>query len=102
VHRLGVLSTVKEAPLFAPGLLRRCAPRNEPGGAIQILVERGGNRELVELPSALDEPRRLGVHAAGPDRRGTGRGRSKRWKGARNGGRGVPAVRGASAASDSP
>ncbi|MFL5521915.1 MAG: ATPase domain-containing protein [Gemmatimonadales bacterium] len=80
----------------------RLAVRRRWGGAIQVLIERGGNRELVELPSALDEPRRLGVHAAGPDRRGTGRGRSKRWKGARNGGRGVPAVRGASAASDSP
>ena len=29
VHRNGALSTVEEAPLFAPGLLRRCAPRNE-------------------------------------------------------------------------
>ncbi|HEX5820031.1 MAG TPA: ATPase domain-containing protein, partial [Gemmatimonadales bacterium] len=75
--------------------LAALAPRNEQGSAsrasIQILVERGGNRELVELPGALDEPRRLGVHATGPDRRGTGRGRGKRWKGARNGGRKVPA-----------
>jgi hypothetical protein len=71
-------------------------------GAIQILVERGGNRELVELPGALDEPRRLGVHATGPDRRGAGHGRGKRWKGARNGGRHVPSVRGASASGGSP
>jgi hypothetical protein len=74
--------------------LAALAPRNEHSGAshgsIQILVERGGNRELVELPGAFDEPRRLGVHATGPDRRGVGRGKGKRWKGARNGGRRVP------------
>jgi len=58
-----------------------------PDGAIQILVERGGNRELIEIPGMLPEAKRLGVHPAGPDRRGVGRGRGKRWKGARNGGR---------------
>jgi hypothetical protein len=61
-----------------------------PRGTIRILVERGGNRELVELPSALAALCRLGVHAVGPDRRGVGRGKGKRWKGARNGGKKLP------------
>ena len=52
-----------------------------------MLVERGGNRELPEIPGALPEATRLGVHPAGPDRRGVGRGKGKRWKGARNGGK---------------
>lgn len=70
--------------------LSLAAPRPRNDGVIRILVERGGNRELVELPSGLAEPRRLGVHAVGPDRRGVGRGKGKRWKGARNGGQRLP------------
>jgi hypothetical protein len=68
----------------------RVALRRRWGGAregIQILVERGGNREAIEWPAGLATARRLGVHATGPDRRGVGRGRGKRWKGARNGGK---------------
>jgi recombination protein RecA len=56
-------------------------------GGVRILVERGGDRDVVELPGGLAEARRLNVHPNGPDRRGTGHGRGKRWKGARNGGK---------------
>jgi hypothetical protein len=89
VHRSGVLSTVHRTPPRCTGIAAAAArPRND--GTIQILVERGGSRELVELPSALTAPCRLGVHAVGPDRRGVGPGKGKRWKGARNGGRKLP------------
>jgi hypothetical protein len=85
VHRNGAPGHVRGTPLRCTGIAAAALrPRND--GTIQILVERGGSRELVELPSALAEPCRLGVHAVGPDRRGVGRGKGKRWKGARNGG----------------
>jgi hypothetical protein len=89
VHRSGVLSTVHRTPPRCTGIAA-AAPRPRNDGTIQILVERGGSRELVDLPSALAEPCRLGVHAVGPDRRGVGPGKGKRWKGARNGGRKLP------------
>jgi len=89
MHRNGVLRTFARTPFRCTGIAAAAArPRND--GVIRILVERGGNRELVELPSALAEPCRLGVHAVGPDRRGVGRGKGKRWKGARNGGQKLP------------
>ena len=66
---------------------RRWGGRPEAQAAqTQLLLERGGQRELIELPASLPRARRLGVHPDGPDRRGVGRGRGKRWKGARNGG----------------
>jgi recombination protein RecA len=65
------------------------------GDGISLLVERGGAGHPVEFPAALDPPRRLALHAEGRDRRGTGRGPGKRWKGARNGGRPVTRARSA-------
>lgn len=69
------------------------------GGGISLLVERGGDRDVVEWPATLDAPRRLAVHVEGPDRRGVGRGRGKRWKGARNGGRAITREEGRTAPS---